>query len=392
MWLLSADLLLEIAPNFRAALAGMAFSATPFRVISSPANERREFYVHNPAVVGVDVAKHVFQVHGVSTEGETLFNRKLRRAEVKDFFSNLQPCLVAIEACGTAYHWAREIAACGHDVKLVPAQLVTAFVPRGKTDANDAVAITEAVNRKSIRFVPIKTPEQQSLAVLHRVRDLLVRQRTRVVNAARSHLAEFGIAAKLGQQDVERMIALVRDGADTGVPEIAQFALEELGDEITTLNARIDRVDKRLQLTAKADPDARRLMTIPGVGVLTALAIRAFVPDPGSFTSARHFAAWLGLTPKLYSSGGKSQSRGISKMGNAALRQLLFTGATSAIAAARRTGNMSEWLRRLLERKPKKVATVAFCNKMARMIWALLTKGGAYRPPLSQGAILDRYV
>lgn len=332
-----------------------------------------------PKIVGVDVAKDVFQVHGVDALGATLFNRRIKRAEVLGFFSDLSPCLVAMEACGTSFYWARQIAARGHDVKLIPAQLVTAFVPRGKTDANDAVAVTETLKRTNIRFVPIKTSEQQGLAVLHRVRNLLVRQRTRIVNAARSHLAEFGLATKLGRQDVEMMIELVRDKPDIELPAIARVALDELGEEIATINARLGRIDKLLNKAVKADSELQRLMTIPGVGVQTALAIKAFVSDPNAFRSGRQFAAWLGLTPKAYSSGGTTQSRGISKMGNSNLRALLFTGATAAIAAARVTGRMDDWLRRLIERKPKKVATIAFCNKMARMIWALLTKGGVYQ-------------
>lgn len=333
------------------------------------------------AVIGVDVAKQVFQVHGADKEGNTLFNRKMKRAEVKEFFGKLSPCLVAMEACGTAYYWAREIAAVGHDVKLVPPQLVKAFVPRGKTDANDAFAISETLKRKAIRFVPIKSTEQQALAVLHRTRDLLVRQRTNVVQALRSHLAEFGRVTGLGQASVIKLLGDLASDPDPAVPSVARFAFAELGSEIDDLSARIARIDQKLGATAKADPDIKRLMTIPGIGVLTALAIKAFVPDPGAFASARQFAAWLGLTPKAYASGGMSQPRGISKMGNPHLRALLFTGATSAIRAARATGNMGEWLRQMLDRRPIKVATVALCNKMARTIWVLLTKEEDYRAP-----------
>lgn len=338
--------------------------------------------IKNVAVIGMDIAKQVFQVHGQDAQGNALFNKKLRREDVRVFFENLPPCIVAMEACGTSYHWAREIALLGHTVRLLPTQLVKAFVPRGKTDANDAIAIAETLKRKDIRFVPIKSRQQQAFAVLQSTRALLIRQRTKSVNALRSHLSEFGLIAGLGQKNVEKLIAEIQADKNEIIPSVAMSALDEISEEISLLDARIERLDRKLAAEAKADADIARLMTIPGVGILTASAIKAAVSDPGSFKSSRHFAAWLGLTPKANSSGGSSRSKGISKMGNSQLRVLLFMAATAAIRAARVKSTLTSWLKNLLARRPAKVAIVALSNKIARVVWALLKNGGVYHARL----------
>src|SRR5690606_23456242 len=239
-------------------------------------------------------AKQAFQVHGSDAEGTPLFNRKLRRGEVLRFFAKLPPCLVGMEACGSAHHWAREISAFGHDVRLIPAQYVKPFVKRGKTDAADAEAISEAVTRKTMRFVPIKSAEQQASVMVFRARALLVRQRTQAINALRAHMGELGIIATVGIANVKPLAAIVRDESDPRLPPAARFALEEIVDLIDRLALRIEKLEREIIAVAKQDDDMRRLATIPGVGAITAMAIKAFIPDPADFKSARHFAAWIG--------------------------------------------------------------------------------------------------
>lgn len=333
------------------------------------------------ATIGLDLAKQVFQVHGADTDRNTLFNRKLRRAEVSAFFQKLPPCVVAMETCGSANYWAREIASFGHEVRVLPSQLVKAFVPRGKTDANDAAAICEAALSKNIRPVPIKSTAQQAVAVLLHTRSLFVRQKTKAINALRGHLAEFGLVAEAGSANVGRLIAAMHSHPETSVPVVARFAINEICDQIDRLADRIQRIDREIAAQAKQDEDVRRLMTIPGVGILTASTIKNSVSDPRGFKSARHFAAWLGLTPKLNSSGGKTRQGSISKMGNPEVRSLLFLCATAAIRNGRRSGIMEPWLSRLLARRPYKVAAVALANKIARIVWVLLNEGSVYRPP-----------
>jgi transposase len=275
-----------------------------------------------------------------------VFNRKLRRGEVLHFFEKLPPCLVGMEACGTAHYWAREIAALGHEVRLIPPAYVKPFVKRGKTDAADAEAIGEAVTRKTMRFVPVKTARQQAATMVLKTRALLVRQRTQAVNALR-----------------------------------ARFALMAVVDQIDAPSGQIDRLERSIVTEAKRDEDMRRLTTIPGVGAITAATIKSLVPDPGGFKSGRHFAAWLGLAPRPHSSGGKERLGRMSKMGNPELRTLLVIGATSVLRIARNDARARPWLTALLARRPFKVAAVALANKMARIIWALLNRGGIYRCP-----------
>lgn len=331
--------------------------------------------------IGLDLAKHVFQVHGADAEGSPVFNRKLRRSEVLRFFEKLPACLVGMEACGSAHYWAREIAALGHEVRLIPPAYVKPFVKRGKTDAADAEAISEAVTRKTMRFVPIKTAEQQAAAMVLKTRALLVRQRTQAVNALRAHLAELGIIATVGLAKVEALVAIIRDETDARLPAAARFALMAIADEIEASADQIERLERAIVAEAKHDEDMRRLTTIPGVGAITAATIKALVPDPGGFKSARHFAAWLGLTPRPHSSGGKERLGRISKMGNPELRSLLVVGATAVLRLVRNDVRARPWLKALLARRPFKVAAVAQANKTARIIWALLDKGEIYRRP-----------
>ena len=286
-----------------------------------------------------------------------------------------------MEACGGSHYWAREIAAFGHEVRLIPPIYVKPFVKRGKTDAADAEAISEAVVRKTMRFVPVKSADQQASATLLKTRALLVRQQTQVINALRAHLSEFGIIAATGKAKIAALIEVVRDETDARLPKAARFALSKLVSQIEALTRQIEKLDRALVAEAKHDEDQRRLVTIPGVGAITAASIKALVPDPHGFKSGRHFAAWLGLTPKPHSSGGKERLGRISKMGNPMLRSLLVTGATSVLWRARGNPNAPRWLTALLARRPFKVVAVALANKMARIIWAVLTKGGTYRNP-----------
>ena len=280
------------------------------------------------SIVGLDIAKQVFQVHAADAEGRRVAQVRLRRAQVLDFFRELPPCLVGMEACATAHHWARELIALGHEVKLMPPAYVKPYVKRNKTDAADAEAIAEAVTRPTMRFVAVKSVEQQSMLMLHRVRELFVRQRTILATALRAHLAEFGIVAPQGIHGVEKLAAEVRDPA---VPPLAQEALSLLVDELASIGRRLDTIEERLVALHRADQLSRRLASIPGVGPITAMAIASTVPDPSVFRSGREFAAWLGLTPKSHSSGGKDKLGRISKRGDRYIRHLLYVGAGNAI-------------------------------------------------------------
>ena len=330
------------------------------------------------AIIGLDLAKSVFQVHGVDRMGSVIITRALRRAQVLDFFRKLPSCLVGLEACGSAHHWAREIAACGHDVRMIPPAYVKAYVKRGKTDAADAAAICEAVTRPTMRFVPVKTIEQQAAGMVLKTRELLVRQRTQIVNALRGHMSELGIVTSTGMANIAKLVGLLRD-PDTAMPDLARRALLEMAEQLDGLDERVESLDEEIRSGVKGDETTRRLTSIPGVGPLIAATVRAAVHDPHGFRSGRDFAAWLGLTPRLLSSGGKEKLGSISKQGNRRLRTLLVIGATSIIKPAKRGGVLPAWLSGLIARKPYKLVAVALANKIARVIWALLTKGGTYR-------------
>jgi transposase len=334
------------------------------------------------ATIGLDLAKQVFQVHGTDAQGRPSFNRKLRRVQVKEFFENIPPCTVGMEACGSAYYWAREIASLGHDVKIMPAVYVKPFVKRGKTDAIDAEAICDAVLHNKMRFIPVKTTEQQAFSMFLKVRSLFVRQRTKAINAIRSHMAEFGIVVPVSRTKVTALFSLLKGDGDSQIPQAARLALCEIMEEIEHLDMRIDKLDAQIASQAKQDEDVQRLMTIPGVGQTTAAAIKAYAGDAGAFKSSRHFASWIGLTPKVYASGGKTRLGGISKAGNSVLRSLLYMGATVVLRESRKSENASPWLTKLMARRPFKVVAIAVANKMARTIWALLKNGETYHRPI----------
>jgi transposase len=330
--------------------------------------------------IGLDVGKRFFQVHGVNARGAVALQRKLRRAEVERFFADLPPCLIGMEACATAHHWARVLMAQGHEVRLAPPAYIKPYVKRGKSDAADAAAICEAIDRPSMHFVAVKSAAQQAALVAHRVRALLVTQRTMTVNALRAHLAEFGVIAGTGIGRIEDLIALVVAGADPRLPAEARSTLLTLAAQYRALAAQIETVERAIMAQHKASPASRRLAQIPGIGPITATAFVATIGDARTFRSGRHLAAWLGLTPRQNGTGGKMRLSRISKGGDRYLRTLLVLGATSALRCAKRGDPRLAWLRALLERKPPRLATIAQANKNARIIWAMLTRGEAYRP------------
>jgi transposase len=338
--------------------------------------------------VGLDLAKHIFQVHAVDGIGQAVVRKRLRRAELLSFFASLPPCLIGMEACATSHHWARELIKLGHTVKLMPPAYVKAYVKRGKTDAADAEAICEAVARPSMRFVPVKSAEQQSVLMLHRVRALLIRQRTMLVNALRGHLAEFGIIVAQGISRIRELIAILTgESPDAPLSPLARRALAPLVDQLLDLQPRIRGLEAELLAWHRQSQESRRLETIPGVGFITATAIAATVPDPSLFRSGREFAAWLGLTPRPNSSGGKERLGRISKMGDGYLRTLLVVGATAVIRYARtKTAAETAWISSLLSKKPVRLVSVALANKTARIAWALLSRGEVYRSATPAGA------
>jgi transposase len=330
--------------------------------------------------IGLDLAKNVFQVHGVDAEGAVVIRRQLRRSQVLPFFKKLGPCLVGIEACATAHHWARQLMGLGHEVRLMPPHYVKPYVKRGKNDAADAAAICEAVTRPTMRFVAVKGIEQQGILMVHRTRELLVRQRTMAVNALRAHMAEFGIVAPVGVPQVKKLLALIDDLDDDRLPPVARSCLEALARQFLSLDTEINAAEKRIHAWHRANETSRRLATIPGIGRITASALTASVADPAVFRSGRELAAWIGLVPKQNSTGGKQRLGRICKQGDPYLRWLLVAGALSVIRHAKRRGTASPWLAGIIARKPAKVAAVALANKNARRVWAILMGGESYRP------------
>lgn len=327
--------------------------------------------------VGLDLAKNVFQVHAIAADGAVLIRRKLRRSEVVRFFAELSPCLIGMEACASAHHWARELIAIGHEVRLMPPAYVKPYVKRGKTDAADAEAICEAVTRPTMRFVAVKSVEQQAVLMLHKSRDLLVRQRTMLINALRGHLAEYGIVTSLGAGGVAASLKALHE-EQARFPAHARSALHGIAAQLRALASEIDRLEAQILDWHRNDETSRRLATIPGIGPITASAIAAAVPDASLFRSGRQFAAWLGLTPRANSSGGKERLGGITKQGDGYLRRLLVVGATAVMRMTRKNPARQPWMAGLLERKPTKIATVALANKTARIAWAVMTRKEVY--------------
>jgi transposase len=332
------------------------------------------------STIGLDLAKNVFQVHGVDANGNVVVRKTLRRAQLLPFFASLPACLVGMEACGTAHHWARELIKLGHDVRQMPAAYVKPYVKRGKTDAADAEAICEAVTRPTMRFVPVKSPEQQAALSMHRARDLLVKQRTQLVNMVRALLAEFGINIPQGVRLALEMARKIVDGEAPPVPREAAKIAERLSQQALDTHAQLRKIDLDLLAWQRTNDTARRLMSIPGIGPIGATALAASVTDASQFRSGREFAAWLGLTPRQHSSGGKERLGRISKMGDKYLRTLLVVGMTSLIKGVKRKPETADpRLVALLARKPVRVATVAMANHTARVAWAIMARGETYR-------------
>jgi transposase len=330
--------------------------------------------------IGLDLAKHWFQVHGINNEGSVIVRKRLRRAEVLGFFAELPPCLVGIEACATAHHWARQIARAGHQVKLMPPAYVKAYVRRGKNDANDAEAICEAVRRPNMRFVAVKGLDQQAFLMLHRSRELLVRQRSMSACAIRAHLVEFGIIAPQGRHRVDQLAAYLEGEEGKHVPLLARETLRLLIDQLGDLSGRIATLEAELAKLHRIHPIAQLLSTIPGVGPITSTALVATVPDPSVFRSGREFAAWIGLTPRQNSSGGKERLGRITKRGDVYLRHLLVIGARNIVRFPKARAMFgAAWIDSLLGRRRPMVVAVAVANKMARIIWAMMTTGECYR-------------
>jgi len=342
-------------------------------------HQEREPSMSEITTIGLDLAKNVFQVHGVDETGAVAVRKRLRRSQVLAFFASLPRCLVGMEACATAHHWARELIAVGHEVRLMPPQYVKAYVKRNKNDLADAEAICEAVKRPSMRFVPVKTVEQQSALMMHRARDLLIRQRTMLVNALRGHLAELGLIQAQGLHRVAGLTAIVKDDTDERVPAMARQVLKVIAGQIGEVQGRIAALEAEILTWHKSNPVSQRLATIPGIGPIIATAIAATVPDPSMFHSGREFAAWLGLVPRQNSTGGKARLGGISKRGDGYLRRLLVSGAHAVLLRRSITAQADPWLISLLCRKPRLVAAVAVANKTARVAWAIMNRGDTYR-------------
>lgn len=336
--------------------------------------------------VGLDIAKNVFHAYGTGVDGERAFSRKLRRGQVEAFFSKLEPCLIGIEACATAHHWARTFAAMGHKVRLMPPAYVKPYVKTQKNDEADAEAICEAVTRPNMRFAEIKTVDQQSVLVLHRTRSMLIKHRTRMGNTIRAHLAEFGITETIGREGLARLIELIVAGEDARITAITRRAMMCLVEQYRLLQEQVLDLDRQVMAWHRSNEASKRLATIPGIGPLAASALVATVGDVSSFKNGRSFAAFIGLVPRQSSSGGKERLGKISKRGDHYLRWLLVVGSLAVIRYAQRHGTKRPWLLKLLQRRTTKVAAVAMANKIARIAWVLMARGGAYREPVAQAA------
>jgi transposase len=333
------------------------------------------------SIIGVDLAKNVFQLHGACADGSVAFRKKVTRAQFLKFLAQHPQCAVAMEACATAHNWGRQISELGHDVKLIAPIYVKPFVKRQKNDAADAEAIAEAAFRPTMRFVAVKSEDHQTRAMLFRTRQMLVGQRTQVINALRGHLAEFGVIAPKGRVHLKALAeALACD--DARMPELVRELGQQYLEQVVTLDTHIARLEEKTRAASKSSKTLRRLQTAPGVGPVTALAIEAFAPDMSGFRCGRDFSAWVGLVPRQHSSGGKSRLGRTSKMGQRDIRKLLIIGAMAVVRAALRHGAAKDaWLASMLERKPRMLVAIALANKMARSIWAMLTKDEDYRNP-----------
>ncbi len=332
-------------------------------------------------IIGLDIAKNVFQLHCVDAGGHIVLAKALRRGQLLPFFSRLSPCLIGMEACATAHHWARTLMSFGHDVRLIAPAYVKPFVKRQKNDAADAAAICEAVTRPSMRFVPVKSEEQQAALMLHSARELLMSQRTALINALRGHFAELGIVAPLGARNVRQLTALLEE--EHGGPETVRIALSPLATALIGIEVQIAKLDKAILATHRKDNVSVRLATIPGIGPIIASCLSASVPDAKLFEGGREFAAWLGLVPRQYSTGGRPRLGSISKMGNRHLRKLLVVGAHAALYSMKNgktRSPLAEWARSLLSKKPFKLVAVALANKLARIAWALMARDRNYQP------------
>src|SRR5436189_5967735 len=333
--------------------------------------------------IGLDIAKNVFQVHGIDAAEKVVVRKQLRRGQVMKFFEALPPCLVGMEACASAHFWARELRKLGHQVRLMPAKDVKAYVKRNKNDAADAEAICEAVRRPTMRFVGAKSAAQQGRLMQHRTRDLLLRQRTQAINALRAHMAELGIVAAQGRGGLKQLLTIIADARDERLPIDARASLIVLAAQLQALHTMIGSIERRIVVQHRAYEASKRLECIHGMGVIGASAITATVTDPSAFRSGRDFAAWIGLVPRQDSTGGKQKLGPISKQGDRYLRRILVVGAISVLRRAKLNPEKYPWLTQLLARRPFKVVAIALANKMARIAWALLANGSHYRPRLA---------
>ena len=335
--------------------------------------------------IGMDTSKHIFQLHGVNAAEEPALRKKLRRKEMVTFFEKLAPTVIAIEACGASHHWARLLQSFGHSVKLIAPQLVKPYVKRGKNDAADAEALCEAMSRPTMRFVPVKTAEQQAALMLVGVRDRLIRNRTQLANAIRGYAAEFGLTAAKGKAHLDPLLERIQ--ADESLPALARELFAAQAKEYAQLQSQIDEVDARLMSWHRADECSQRLAKIPGVGPIGAVLLKMKTPEPELFRSGRQFASWIGLTPKDHSTAGKVRLGVITRAGDEGLRSVLVVGATAVIQHVRRGGRSSPWLTELLKRKSPKLAAVALANKMARIAWKLMVTGENYAAKSAPAAL-----